>query len=116
NLLLFAKILIGMGLLALVIYWADPAKLLHNIINADRWHLTAAFLFVLISYFLGIKRWQVLSRSLGIEVKFYRFVVLHFLGLFCNNILPSGIGGDFVKAYYLSKPDQKHKSLLSVML
>lgn len=113
---LIVKFALGIGLLVLVLYWADPAKVYHRIMNADGKHLAAAFMLCWGSYLMGIKRWQILSRSLGIEASFNRFVALYFLGLFCNNFLPTGIGGDFVKAHFLGKSRQTHTSYLSVML
>jgi uncharacterized protein (TIRG00374 family) len=110
------KALLGSTLLALVIYWANPQKIYHSLLAANPGYLALAILFVLASFFLGIKRWQVLSRTLGIEAKFSRYVVLHFLGLFFNNFIPSGVGGDFVKAHYLSDSNHQHRAYLSVVL
>ena len=110
------KALLGLGLLTFVLYRAGARNVFSSILSADSRYLASATLLVLISYGLGIKRWQILSRSLGIEVGFQRFAVLHFFGLFCNYFLPAGVGGDVVKAYYLSKFEKQRKSYLSVLL
>jgi glycosyltransferase 2 family protein len=112
-----AKVGVGLALLGMVIYLADPQKLWVGIRDANRWHLMLSILLVFASYLVGVVRWQLLSRSLGIyNVGFWQFLVLHFLGIFCNNFLPTGIGGDVVKAYYLGKAGRQHESYLSVML
>jgi glycosyltransferase 2 family protein len=106
----------GLGLLGFVFYKAGVRNVYQSLANIDVLHLVLATLLVLASYGMGIKRWQILSRSLGIDVGFQRFAVLHFLGLFCNYFLPAGVGGDVVKAYYLSKSEQRRSSYLSVLL
>lgn len=114
SLLQAVKVLVGMLLLALVLYLAkvDPRKLL----EADKYYVSIALLYVLLSYVFGIKRWQILSQMLGINARLSRFTNLHFLGLFYNNLLPSGMAGDLVKAHYLTDRQHVHKSLLSVVL
>jgi glycosyltransferase 2 family protein len=115
-LMLMLKGSFGLGLLAFILYRAGARNVYQSILNIDLPHFLFAILLMLGSYGLGIKRWQVLSRSLGIDVGFQRFAVLHFLGLFCNYFLPAGVGGDVVKAHYLSKSEQRRNSYLSVLL
>ncbi len=118
NIIKAAKFLFGLGLLVFVIHWTglDSKEALNKILLANRYYLLIAFTFVFIAQIFGIKRWQILSGSLGINIVFPYFFKLHFLGMFCNNLLPS-MGGDVVKAFYLAKQGQKkHESLLSVIL
>src|SRR5438552_14645739 len=93
-LMLMLKASLGLGLLGFVLYKAGTRNVYQSLTNIDVPHLAFAILLMLGSYGVGIKRWQILSRSLGIEVGFQRFAVLHFLGLFCNYFLPAGVGGD----------------------
>lgn len=48
-------------------------------------------------------RLHTLLRIQGIAVRLRRVLYLNFIGLFFNLFLPSSVGGDVVKAYYLSK-------------
>jgi glycosyltransferase 2 family protein len=116
TLLLILKALLGLGLLGFVLYKAGTRNVYESLANVNLFNLTVAVLFVLASYGLGIKRWQVLSRSVGVETGYQRLTVLHFLGLFCNYFLPAGVGGDMVKAYYLSKSELRRNAYLSVLL
>mgnify|MGYP000106106101 CR=1 FL=1 len=52
---------------------------------------------------LSALRWQVLTVPLGISIAYGRLVELYFLGMFFNFFLPTVIGGDVVKAYYLGR-------------
>lgn len=110
------KLFVGLGLLVLVIHKTglDSKEAINKIISANRMHLLIAFVFLVMSQILGVKRWQVLSNSLGMNVGFIHCAKLHFLGLFSSTFLTS-MGGDVVKAYYLVE-GQKRKSYLSVML
>ncbi len=47
-------------------------------------------------------RLKLIIESQGIAATFYEALSLTFIGYFFNNFLPTSIGGDFVKAYYLS--------------
>jgi glycosyltransferase 2 family protein len=52
-------------------------------------------------------RWWWLLRALSIRLRLGTAVRLHFLGLFYNNLMPSSIGGDFVRAWYAAKHTEK---------
>ncbi len=110
------KLLIGIGLLVLVVHKTglDSKEAINKILGANKMYLFVSLLFLFLSQVLGIKRWQILSNSLGMNVGFLHCAKLHFLGLFSSTFLTS-MGGDVVKAYYLVE-GQKRKSYLSVML
>ncbi|MBL8151023.1 MAG: flippase-like domain-containing protein, partial [Blastocatellia bacterium] len=111
------KGLIGVGLIAYLFYKVGIKSVYESLTSADPKYLLTATGLVFLSHLFGVKRWQTISSALGIESTFRHFTMLHFLGLFCNYFLPAGIGGDVVKAYYLSKSEkQRRSSYLSVLL
>jgi len=61
--------------------------------------LSSALLYIL-SIFISSIRWRLLLMK---EVSLKRLFSLYLLGSFFNNLMPGSIGGDAVKAYYLSK-------------
>jgi hypothetical protein len=62
-------------------------------------------------------RWRWLLHILGIEVSLWEAVRLTFLGQFFNAVVPGTVGGDLVKAYYVSKhTSRKAAVLLSVLV
>ncbi|MHC4912448.1 MAG: lysylphosphatidylglycerol synthase transmembrane domain-containing protein [Planctomycetota bacterium] len=62
-------------------------------------------------------RWWLLLRSQSIFIKFSASVRLHFLGLFYNNFLPSSVGGDVVRAWYVTRhTDKRFEAALSVFV
>lgn len=84
---------------------------------------TKAFIFIL-SFLIFILACSVASIRLkliigaqGIPVTFKEVLSLTFIGYFFNNFLPTAIGGDVVKAYYLSKKtDNKAGSYASIFV
>src|SRR5436190_13489781 len=63
-------------------------------------------------YFLGLLvlaqivyafRWFLVLRSLGVQVSFRQVVEQYLLSIFFSNFLPTAIGGDVAKVYYLGQ-------------
>jgi uncharacterized protein (TIRG00374 family) len=62
-------------------------------------------------------RWWILLRTQSIYISYWAAVRLHFLGLFYNNFMPSSVGGDFIRAWYVTKhTDRKFEAALSVFV
>jgi glycosyltransferase 2 family protein len=85
--------------------------------DADyRWIGAAILMYVLVE-FAAIVRWQILLKVQGINLSNARIVALFFIGMFYNQFLPGGTGGDIVKTYLLWKetPTKKPGALLAVL-
>lgn len=52
-------------------------------------------------FLLGGLRWWLLLRHLKVRPSFVKILPSYYLGLFFNNILPTGMGGDVVRALHL---------------
>ncbi|MEJ2648959.1 MAG: lysylphosphatidylglycerol synthase transmembrane domain-containing protein, partial [Sedimentisphaerales bacterium] len=62
-------------------------------------------------------RWWILLRTQSIYISYWAAVRLHFLGLFYNNFMPSSVGGDFIRAWYVTKhTDKRFEAALSVFV
>jgi uncharacterized protein (TIRG00374 family) len=62
-------------------------------------------------------RWQALARPLGFDLPLGRFVSFYFIGMFFNLVLPTSVGGDVVRAWYLSGgPGRRLDAFLSVFV
>lgn len=62
-------------------------------------------------------RWHVLLKVQGIHLSIPRLSGLFLIGMFYNQFLPGGTGGDIIKSYLLLKetPDRKAGALLAVV-
>lgn len=81
-----------------------------------RW-IFAGILAYLVVEVAALIRWQILLRVQQIYLSTPRVAALFFIGLFYNQFLPGGTGGDIIKTYYLLKevPQKKLGGVLAVM-
>ena len=62
-------------------------------------------------------RWWLLLRAQSIRIGIFPTFKLHFIGLFYNNVMPSWVGGDLLKAWYVTKhTDKRLEGALSVVV
>jgi uncharacterized membrane protein YbhN (UPF0104 family) len=47
-------------------------------------------------------RWQAMARPLGFDGPWRRFLAFYSIGMFFNLVLPTSVGGDVVRAWYLA--------------
>ncbi|HEX3420466.1 MAG TPA: lysylphosphatidylglycerol synthase transmembrane domain-containing protein, partial [Candidatus Udaeobacter sp.] len=105
-----------------VLYWVyhDPnrrAQMVEALRNAEyRWVLMAMLAYFVVETAAAF-RWHILLKVQNIHLSVSRLTGLFFIGLFYNQFLPGGTGGDIIKSYYLLKetPDKKAGALLAVV-
>lgn len=61
-------------------------------------------------------RWWLLLKHTGVQVGFMQVLPSYYLGLFFNNILPTGIGGDVVRTLHLTRRGLSLKALAASMI
>jgi len=105
-----------------LLYWVfhDPAvraAMLLGMREADYRWIAAAILAYIVVEFAAVVRWNILLKVQGIRLSTPRVVGLFLIGMFYNQFLPGGTGGDIVKTYLLWKetPDKKPGALLAVL-
>jgi len=95
----------------------DLGQVLKVLRGVNLWTFAAALGMYLLSQLIFVARWSLLLKVQSIEIGYWPAVRLHFLGLFYNNCLPSVVGGDLVRAWYVTKhTDKKFESALSVFV
>jgi uncharacterized protein (TIRG00374 family) len=105
-----------------LLYWVfhDPAvrtAMGVAIREADfRW-IAAAILAYIVVEVAAVVRWRILLKVQGISLTTARITGLFLIGMFYNQFLPGGTGGDVVKTYLLWKetPGKKPGALLAVL-
>lgn len=76
-----------------------------------------AFFVFLCAISVASIRLKLIAGSQDLQVTFHESLSLTFIGYFFNNFLPTAIGGDVAKAYYLSKKsDEKMGPYASVFV
>lgn len=111
------KLVVSVGLLTLVVVASEPARIVAVLAEADaRWVLAAAAVWLVIQL-LNVVKWGLLNRAQGFDAPFGRLWELYFIGAYFNTFLPTGFGGDAVKAYRLARESGRTgASLASVMV
>src|SRR5881392_3942147 len=119
------KILVTLFQLAVTIallYWVyhDPnrrAQMAEALRHAHYSWVVIGILAYVVVEIAAAFRWHVLLKVQGIHLSFWRLSGLFLIGMFYNQFLPGGTGGDIIKSYYLLKetPDKKAGALLAVV-
>lgn len=91
----------------------------------DVWHLLRQAYFPYLLAALGLYitgqifcayRWKLLARVMDFHNSFKEFVTYYFIGMFFNLFLPTAIGGDAGKCYYLVKGNKKTlQAIISIL-
>jgi hypothetical protein len=98
-----ARLLVSLGLMALVFYKLDLSEFVGLMRGARLLYITAAVALIIGDLVLGAYRWQRLLRALGISVPLSTLTASYFVGLFFNNFLPTSMGGDVVRIYDVAR-------------
>jgi uncharacterized protein (TIRG00374 family) len=112
------QLAVTIGLLYLVYH--DPRKrqeMWQAVKHAKYFWLIGGILAYTVVEIAAALRWQVLLRVQGIRLTLRRVFGLSLIGMFYNQFLPGGTGGDIIKSYLLLKetPDKKAGALLAVV-
>lgn len=104
------KVLITLALLGFLAYQMDLGVLADILLSANPLLLLLGVLIQFTSMFIGVVRWQTILREFDIHTRLLPLIKINFIGYFFNLMLPSGIGGDFFRAYYLAKREDRGMS------
>ncbi len=100
------KLLIKILFILFAFYWIFhkiPLNEFKNITIKNPLFLILAFLFYNLSQIISTKRVDTYLKNINIKLKFKSQLILYYLGMFYNTILPGGIGGDAYKAFKYQK-------------
>jgi uncharacterized membrane protein YbhN (UPF0104 family) len=121
------KYLLAFGVLAWVIHqnWMPGSDkgLDHvwqkHVVQGEPLHtgfLLAALLAYAAAQLLTILRWYVLVRAQGLPFRLADALRLGLIGVFFNNILPSAVGGDVIKAAFLAREQSRRTVAITTVI
>jgi hypothetical protein len=113
--------LIRIAIAAAALYFAFKGESFRNIVkvfgNLNIFVFLAAIALYAAGNLVFVLRWLMLLRTQGIRVDYWPALKLHLLGLFYNNCLPGSVGGDLLRAWYVTKhTDKKIEAAMSVFV
>lgn len=100
---ILTKATITLALLFFLAYQMDLGELVAILLSTNPILILLATLVHVLSVLLSVFRWRTILVNFDIHIDFSPLAKITFIGFFFNLFLPSGIGGDFFRAYYLSK-------------
>ena len=100
---LVLKLILSLSFLILVLSRLDLTQLLRVVAGARPEFLLLAVSIQILTLLLSALRWRIVLENFSIYQRWYPLTKLVFIGAFFNLFLPSAIGGDVFRAYYLSK-------------
>lgn len=104
SVLLLLKVVFSVGILVYIFTRVvNLGDLWSNLRGANFSYLAAAVAVYFLVQTLCAYRWYLLLKPLDIETSFSKILSLYYLGMYFNFFLPSAIGGDVFKVYYLNK-------------
>jgi uncharacterized protein (TIRG00374 family) len=102
--LLFAlRLIISGGLLAFLVWQADPQNIWATWQQADLRLLAMAVLLQILCVFISAYKWSTLLRANRQPQPYPWLVGVYFAGQFANNFLPTSVGGDAMRVVALGR-------------
>ncbi len=110
------KGLISILLLTYLFYKIDIKEVWQHLQQANISYLLIALGLHIIGQALCAFRWKILARVMDFHNSLKEFVIYYFAGMFFSLFLPTLIGGDVAKCYYLSRGHKKTlQAIISVL-
>lgn len=97
------KASVSLGLLAYLFSKIDLGSVGRALQNLHPVYFAVAWFSFFSLQFVGIFRWRIMVRLQRFERSFGQLASFYFVGLFFNLFLPTSIGGDLGKCYYLAE-------------
>lgn len=100
---------IGISIIFIIILLknANILEIIESIVKTDHKILVFGVLFYLAGQLISAYKWQLLANAAGFKNKLIEYLDYYFIGMFFNLFLPTTVGGDITKCYYLSKGDAR---------
>jgi uncharacterized protein (TIRG00374 family) len=116
RLLNLLKIVVSLGGIAILALTQDLQQVAQILREMDWLPFLFALVLFLSGSFVRAYRWGCLVWALGVNASWWRLVGLYFVGGFFSLFLPTGVGGDAVKMFELSRDGGRAAPAISSVL
>lgn len=114
--LLALKLTVTVGLLAYLFSRIEVGSVARLMAGAAWGWVIAGFFLYLALQGLCAWRWLLLARVLNLNGTWSRFVRYYYVGMFFNLFLPTGVGGDVYRCYYVARSASDwRRAIISVL-
>lgn len=110
------KAILAIVLLLVLLYLTDIAALWQSLSQLRLSDILNLSLASIILIYISALKWGFFLEFLGSPVKVSRLFALYLLGYFVNLIMPSYLGGDVVRSFYIGKKVGQHEALSATIM
>lgn len=111
----FLRLVFSLSVVGFLIWKADVSQFFSTLVGVNPVWLGIAFLIQIIGKFIWATRWSVLLGIFEIKVPYSRLLAGLMVGLFFNNFLPTSMGGDFYRGYWILDDKNLYRKSLFVI-
>ena len=97
------KVIVSLGLITFLINQVDFKGIVNILKNVDITMIIYAMILLTIQVFIATTRWQFVLKCQKIMLDYKNTLQILWSGLFFNQAMPSSVGGDVIRGYYLKK-------------
>jgi glycosyltransferase 2 family protein len=113
---LWARAIVSIALIALVLSQLHPGDAVRRLSDGE-WHwFVLAIGCMLAALAIGAVRWQLFLRAAGIARSLSHAVRVYAIGAFANSFLPTGFGGDALRAWLAGTPGTRAVAAVTVVV
>jgi uncharacterized protein (TIRG00374 family) len=111
------RLAVAAAALYLVFRGQDLKSIGRLLTGLNPWIVLFAAGTMLANQMLFVARWVLLLKVQSVNIGYWAALRLHLLGRFYNNCLPTSIGGDLLRAWYITKhTNKKMEAVFSVFV
>ncbi|MBI5644195.1 MAG: flippase-like domain-containing protein [Deltaproteobacteria bacterium] len=103
---IIVKICVSIAILYFLFRNIDLDAFWRTVVSVNPYTVVFVALLFIISQSISSFRWSVILKK-DIDISYFKLLSIYFVGMFFNNFLPTMVGGDLVKGYYLYKYTKK---------
>jgi glycosyltransferase 2 family protein len=113
----YIRIAVSVLLLSVIAWRTDWSVVGDKFANLNVWLWLASVGVLVFAQVFSAKRWQLFARELHFERSLPQYCAYYFIGMWFNLSLPTSVGGDVVRVWYLDgKSGRKLAAFASVFL
>jgi uncharacterized protein (TIRG00374 family) len=117
NLIWGVKLLLGVGVLAALLYVVGDLSTLARALSQITWEWVVILIGIAaLMIWVSALKWQLFLRRVGTEKGIWQLCRLYLVGYFVNLVMPSYVGGDVVRSYYAAGPGLRSQALSATFL
>ena len=105
---LVIKAVFSLSLIGCLIWSANINELVNTLESSEKTYILFIYLTLIPAAMACTYKWMLLLRAQGIrKPNFWQLWRLYYVGMFFSNFLPTEMGGDFIRSYYVGKRSRR---------